>query len=136
MRTGHRLEMGGRYRAGLPMTDRSSCPWRSPSRCSRRLERRIVGLRFARRWGSHRIAYHLGIPRSTVGRVLARYRMPLLANRDQATGLCVRAPKPTRCQAAGPGELVHVDINVSEADFAQTGRPAPAMTVQSPSERK
>ena len=33
-----------RYRAGLPMTDRSSRPRRSPSRCPRRLERRIVGL--------------------------------------------------------------------------------------------
>lgn len=99
-----------RYRAGLPMTDRSSRPRRSPSRCPRRLERRIVGLRFTRRWGPHRIAYHLGVPRSTVGRVLARYGMPLLAHIDQATGLPIRKTKPTRYQAAVPGELVHVDI--------------------------
>jgi transposase InsO family protein len=99
-----------RYRAGAPMTDASSRPRRTPTRCPKRLERRIVKLRFTRRWGPHRIAYHLGIPRSTVGRVLARYRMPLLAHLDQATGLPVRKPKPTRYQAGQPGELVHVDI--------------------------
>jgi transposase InsO family protein len=74
------------------------------------LERRIVKLRFVRRWGPHRIAYHLGVPRSTVGRVLTRYRMPLLAHLDQATGLPVRRPKPVRYEASRPGELVHVDI--------------------------
>ncbi|TXL56523.1 IS481 family transposase, partial [Aeromicrobium terrae] len=99
-----------RYRAGEPMTDRSSRPLRSPSQCSLRLERRIVKLRYCRRWGPHRISYHLGIPRSTVGRVLARYRMPLLAHVDQATGLPVRKPKPVRYEAATPGDLVHVDI--------------------------
>ena len=58
-------------RAGIavvePMTDRSSRPARSPRRCTRRLERRIVKLRYCRRWGPHRISYHLGVPRSTVG---------------------------------------------------------------------
>ncbi len=69
-----------------------------------------MSLRFTRRWGPHRIAYHLGLHRSTVGRVLARYRMPKLVNIDQATGLPVRKLKPTRYEAAAPGELVHVDI--------------------------
>jgi transposase InsO family protein len=99
-----------RFRAGLPMTDRSSRPLRSPGRCPRRLERRIVALRFARRWGPHRIGYHLGIPRSTVGRVLARYSMPLLEHLDQATGLPVRKTRPVRYEKSRPGELVHVDI--------------------------
>ena len=49
-----------RYRAGQPMTDRSSRPHRSPQRIAQRLERRIVALRFTRRWGPHRIGYHLG----------------------------------------------------------------------------
>jgi transposase InsO family protein len=100
----------GRYRRGEPMTDRSSRPARTPRRCPRRLERRIVKLRYCRRWGPHRISYHLGVPRSTVGRVLARYRMPLLAHLDQATGLVVRSPKARRYEAVAPGELVHVDI--------------------------
>ena len=99
-----------RYRAGLSLTDRSSRPHRSPSRSSQRLERRIVALRFTRRWGPHRIGYHLGVPRSTVGRVLARFRMPRLVHLDQATGLPVRTPKPVRYELAAPGQLVHVDI--------------------------
>ncbi len=99
-----------RYRLGEPMTDLSSRPHSCPTRSARRLERRIVKLRHCRRWGPHRIGYHLGVPRSTVGRVLARYRMPLLAHLDQATGLPVRKPRPTRYEAAAPGELVHVDI--------------------------
>jgi transposase InsO family protein len=69
-----------------------------------------VALRFTRRWGPHRIGYHLGVPRSTVGRVLARYRMPLLAHVDQVTGLPVRKPPVNRYEATAPGELVHVDI--------------------------
>ncbi|WP_191412384.1 IS481 family transposase [Salinibacterium sp. ZJ70] len=99
-----------RYRAGIPMTDRSSRPHRSPSRCPKRLERRIIALRFSRRWGPHRISYHLGVPRSTVGRVLERYRMPLLQHLDQSTGLPVRKPRSIRYEKARPGELVHVDI--------------------------
>jgi transposase InsO family protein len=75
-----------------------------------RSERRIIALRFARRWGPHRIAWHLGIPRSTVGRVLVRYRMPLLQHLDHATGLPIRKPKPARYEMQTPGELVHVDI--------------------------
>jgi transposase InsO family protein len=82
----------------------------SPTRLPRKTERRIVSLRFTRRWGPHRIAYHLRLHHSTVGRVLARYDMPKLANIDQATGLPVRKPKPKRYEVAAPGQLVHVDI--------------------------
>jgi len=42
-----------------------------------------------RRWGPHRIAFHLHLARSTVGCVLARFRMPLVRNIDQTTGLPV-----------------------------------------------
>lgn len=99
-----------RYRAGLPLSDRSSRPHRSPHRTSTRLERRIVSLRFSRLWGPHRIGYHLGVPRSTVGRVLNRYRMPALEHVDRSTGLPVRQPKPRRYEMKAPGELIHVDI--------------------------
>ncbi|WGH89867.1 IS481 family transposase [Auritidibacter ignavus] len=99
-----------RYRAGDPLTDRSSRPRRCPNRLSPRRERRIIALRFTRRWGPHRISYHLGIARSTVGRVLARYNMPPLAWLDQATGLPMRKLSPVRYEKATAGELVHVDI--------------------------
>lgn len=48
--------------------------------------------------------------RSTVEAVLRRYRMPLLADLDQNTGLPVRRPKPQRYEHPEPGDLVHVDI--------------------------
>ncbi|WP_344757594.1 IS481 family transposase, partial [Gryllotalpicola koreensis] len=99
-----------RLRAGLPMTDRSSRPHRSPNQTRRRTERRILALRFTRRWGPHRIAYHLHLARATVERVLRRYRAPLLAHVDQSTGLPVRKPTPVRYERAKPGELVHMDI--------------------------
>ena len=99
-----------RYRAGQPLVDRSSRPVSSPNRLPRKTEHRIVALRFTRRWGPHRIAYHLHLARAAVGRVRARYGMPKLANIDQATGLPVRSPKPKRHEVGAPGQLVHVDI--------------------------
>ena len=96
-----------RYRQCGPagMADRSSRPRRSPRRTPQRLERRIVGLRFTRRWGPARIGGRLGLPTSTVHAVLARYRVPRLAHLDRASGVRVR-----RYQHDRPGELVHVDV--------------------------
>lgn len=99
-----------RFRAGETLQDRSSRPQRSPTRLPKRREHRIISLRFTRRWGPHRISSHLGIPRSTIERVIARYGMPLLAHVDQATGLPVRKPRVVRYEKHTPGELVHVDI--------------------------
>lgn len=82
----------------------------SPRRTAKRTERRIIALRANRLWGPHRISYHLGVPRSTVGRVLNQYQMPLLAHLDQATGRPIRKVKAIRYEKATPGELVHIDI--------------------------
>jgi transposase InsO family protein len=87
------------------MADRSSRPHTSPSRTPQRLERRIVGLRVARRLGPARIAFRLGLNPSTVHAVLARYGCPPLAHLDRASGAPVR-----RYERARPGELVHVDV--------------------------
>lgn len=86
--------------AGEALEDRSSRPRSCPVRCSERTERRIIALRFTRRWGPHRIAY----------RVLRCYHMPLLRHLDQATGLPARKTRPARYERASPGELVHVDF--------------------------
>ena len=101
-----------RYRAAgeAGMRDLSSRPLTSPNRTSKRTERRIVALRFTRRWGPHRIAFHLHLNRSTVENVLRRFQMPRLANIDRVTGLPVRKPKPIRYEHPNPGDLVHVDI--------------------------
>jgi transposase InsO family protein len=94
------------------MVGRSSRPHRSPHRTPTRTERRILGLRVARRWGPARIAFHLRLAVSTVGRVLCRYAAPPLRFTDPATGTRLRGsrPAPRRYEYATPGELVHVDI--------------------------
>ena len=101
-----------RYRTGGPpaMADRSSRPHHNPNRTPTRTERRIINLRFLRRWGPHRIGYHLHMPHSTVSAVLRRYKMPLLRHLDQNTGLAVRRPQPHRYEHPAPGDLIHIDI--------------------------
>src|SRR5690625_4172000 len=65
-----------RYRAEgeAGMVDRPSRPRRCPHQTPRRTERRVVGLRVARRWGTARIAYHLGLQYSPVNTLLTRER--------------------------------------------------------------
>ncbi len=87
------------------LEDRSSRPHRSPNQTPRDLEERICELRRTRRWGPHRIAYALDMPRSTVERVLRRRGLSRLDAIDPPTRRVVR-----RYERAGPGELVHVDV--------------------------
>lgn len=105
--TGTTKRWADRYRAHGPagMVDRSSRPHHSPARTPTRTERRIIKVRVLRRWGPARIGFLLGIPASTVHRVLTRYRLARLAHLDRATGRVVR-----RYEHAQPGDLVHVDI--------------------------
>lgn len=126
-----------RHRAGTGLADRSSRPHHSPNRLSARTERRIIALRFNCRWGPHRIGYRLRVPRSTVGRVLARYRMPKLECIDQATGLPVRRPAPCRYEVGSlaswstlmsrslAASLTVADGGPMAADRARTGRSSP-----------
>jgi transposase InsO family protein len=100
----------GRKPTRVDMVDRSSRPARCPWRLDRRTERRIVGLRVARRWGPARIAYHLGLNPSTVHKVLGRYRCPRLKWTDPATGTRVKHLDKRRYEHPTPGDLIHVDI--------------------------
>lgn len=97
----------GRYRrdgvAGLE--DRSSRPHRSPNQTPVEVEDQIVALRRSKRWGPHRIAYALSMPRSTVERVLRRRGLSRLDAIDPPTRRVIR-----RYERAEPGELVHVDV--------------------------
>lgn len=97
----HRYEAEGA--AGL--RDRSSRPRTSPTRTSTEREAAIVALRRDRRLGPARIAAILGMPTSTVHRVLTRHQLPRLAWLDRPTAEPVR-----RYERARPGELVHVDV--------------------------
>ncbi|HXG40007.1 MAG TPA: IS481 family transposase [Candidatus Limnocylindrales bacterium] len=84
--------------AGL--VDRSSRPRTSPHRLSLSQEARIVALRQRLGWGPDRLAALVGLPASTVHRVLRRH------------GLIGRRTAPAavvRYEHAEPGSLVHLD---------------------------
>jgi transposase InsO family protein len=89
--------------AGL--VDRPSIPMRSPRRTAARLEQRILRLRRRERLGPARIAARLGVPASTVHRVLVRHQMNRLAWLDRPTGRPIR-----RYEHDQPGDLVHLDV--------------------------
>ena len=85
--------------------DRSSRPGRSPARTAEQVENKICRLRRRERLGPARLAARLGVPASTVHRVLVRHGLNRLAWIDRPTGERVR-----RYEKAHPGELVHVDV--------------------------
>jgi transposase InsO family protein len=87
------------------LADRSSRPKRCPHRTSSAVERRIVGLRRRRKLGPARIASIVGVPASTVHRVLRRHGLNRLAWMDRPTGQVIR-----RIHTDRPGQLVHVDV--------------------------
>lgn len=94
--------------AGL--VDRSSRPQHSPTRTPPRVEARVLRARRARH-GAVWIAGELGLPASTVGRVLRRHGVPLLRDLDRLTGAPIRVrSSDLRYERARPGELVHVDV--------------------------
>ena len=100
--TGYRLWR--RYLEGgwAALADRPSTPKRQPRRCSRELEQRIVAARAYAHAGPRIVAGQLGLPASTVWKVLRRHGLS-------------RLPQPARepvrrYERSRPGELVHVDI--------------------------
>ncbi len=90
---------------GVPgLQDRSSRPLRSPRRLCAERELAIIQRRQGNLEGPHRISWAMGVPRSTVHKVLKRNGIPRLCDLDRATRTVVRY------QRDRPGELVHVDI--------------------------
>ena len=95
--------------AGL--VDRSSRPHRCPNQLPARLERRVLTLRERERRGPVWIGWELGLPASTVGRVLRRHQVPLLRDLDPTTGIPIRRrATERRYEHDRPGALVHVDV--------------------------
>jgi len=94
-----------RYRmlgiAGLE--DHSSRPRHSPRELRPEQVRRVLEARLELRQGPHRLAFVLGIPRSTVYRVLHRHGVSRLHDNDRSTGV------PVRYVREHPGELIHMD---------------------------
>ena len=96
-----------RYRqagqAGL--VDRPSLAHHHPHRTPVELEAQVLELRRSRKLGPARIGPLVGLPASTVYRVLCRHHLNRLALMDRPTGQLIR-----RYERAHPGELVHMDI--------------------------
>jgi transposase InsO family protein len=97
-------------RAGL--VDRSSAAHTHPRRTGACAETRIRVWRHLSRRGPVFIGHQLGLPASTVGRVLARHHTPLLAACDPVTGRVIRASRASarRYEHDRPGDLVHLDV--------------------------
>ena len=87
------------------LVDRSSRPHRCPHQTPARVERRIVDLRRSRRLGPARLAPIVGVPASTVHRVLVRHGVNRLRWLDRPTGRPIRRIHTDHC-----GELVHIDV--------------------------
>ena len=87
------------------LVDRSSRPHVSPNRTPPQVQEQIVELRTGLKLGPARIAGRLGVPSSTVHRVLVRLGINRLAWMDRPTGRVIR-----RIHTSRPGELVHVDV--------------------------
>jgi transposase InsO family protein len=94
-----------RHEGWIGLEDRSSRPHRSPMQTPRGLERRVERLRRTKKLGPARIAGIVGMPASTVRRVLVRRGLNRLAWMDRPSGRVIRRIETSRC-----GELVHVDV--------------------------
>jgi transposase InsO family protein len=91
-----------RWRAGEPMTDRSSAPHHVANRTPAKTVELIEKLRRLR-WTSTRIATKLNMAVSTVGAVLRRLGLHRLSRLEPPE-------PPNRYERRHPGELIHVDI--------------------------
>ncbi|MFC4585948.1 IS481 family transposase [Sphaerisporangium corydalis] len=85
--------------------DRPSRPHTTPHRTPAHIETQVCLLRTTRKLGPARIGPILGLPPSTVHRILTRHRLNRLTFLDRPTGQPIR-----RYQRDRPGELIHVDV--------------------------
>jgi len=92
-----------RVRASAGVEDRSSRPVRSPRCTSAAVVDAIVSLRRSRKLLAWQIALGLGVPRSTVVRILRRAGL-------QRISLVEPPPAFKRYEFAEAGQLVHIDI--------------------------
>ena len=95
-----------RYReegvAGLE--DRSSAPHSNPRRTPAEVEQRICAVRRSEGFGPHRIAWALGLARSTVYAVLRRSGLNRLDRLHRVSR------RQVRYEHAAPGDLLHLDV--------------------------
>ncbi|MCX5390760.1 IS481 family transposase [Streptomyces sp. NBC_00094] len=103
--TAHKWIRRWRTEGEAGLHDRSSRPRTTPHRTPADVEARVCDLRRARKLGPARIGPVLGLPASTVHRILTRHGLNRLSWFDRPTGSVIR-----RYERDRPGELVHVDV--------------------------
>ncbi|MFJ8078994.1 IS481 family transposase [Streptomyces sp. NPDC096176] len=103
--TAHKWLRRWRQEGEAGLHDRSSRPRTTPHRTPAALEARVCRLRQDRKLGPARIGPTLGMPASTVHRVLTRHGLNRLAFMHRPTGQVIR-----RYERSRPGELIHVDV--------------------------
>lgn len=103
--TAHKWVRRWKQEGQAGLADRSSRPRQTPHRTAASVEARVCRLRQDRKPGLARIGPILGLPPSTVHRILTRHRLNRLAFLDRPTGEVIR-----RYERARPGEPVHVDM--------------------------
>jgi transposase InsO family protein len=103
--TAHKWVRRWRQEGEAWLADRPSRPHSTPHRTSAATEAGVCRLRQDRKLGPARIGPVLGLPASTVHRVLVRHGLNRLPFPDRPTGQIIR-----RYERHRPGELVHVDV--------------------------
>lgn len=100
--TAHKWVRRWRAEGEAGLTDRSSRPHTTPHRTPAAVEAQVCQLRQARKRGPARLGPILGLPASTVHRILTRHGLHRL---DRPTGQVIR-----RYERDRPGELIHIDV--------------------------
>jgi transposase InsO family protein len=103
--TAHKWLRRWRAEGEAGLHDRASRPHTTPHRTSATTEGLVCRLRQQRKLGPARIGPILGLPTSTVHRILTRHGLNRLAFLDRPTGQPIR-----RYERSRPGELIHVDV--------------------------
>ncbi|MEV6265513.1 IS481 family transposase, partial [Streptomyces sp. NPDC051784] len=103
--TAHKWVRRWRAEGEQGLHDRSSRPHTTPHRTPATTEAQVCRLRQDRKLGPARIGPVLGLPASTVHRILTRHGLNRLAFLDRPTGQVIR-----RYERDRPGELIHVDV--------------------------
>ncbi|MEU1184413.1 IS481 family transposase [Streptomyces sp. NPDC005820] len=103
--TAHKWIRRWRTEGEQGLRDRPSRPLTTPHRTAAATEADVCRLRRDRKLGPARIGPVLGLPASTVHRILVRHGLNRLAFLDRPTGQVIR-----RYERERPGELVHVDV--------------------------
>ncbi|MCX5231357.1 IS481 family transposase [Streptomyces sp. NBC_00233] len=103
--TAHKWIRRWRAEGEAGLHDRPSRPRTTPHRTAAAVEDRVCDLRQSRKLGPARIGPIVGLPTSTVHRILTRHRLNRLAWLDRPTGTVIR-----RYERDRPGELIHVDV--------------------------